>query len=170
MDLYPYLYSLGIRYLMDTRYPPTHYNFSIQHQTTILSYFKIIIISAASNNNFSTKQFGMDKKKWKIRIFDNILNLDGPHIRYPLGTIWILDIYTSEKIICGYLIISITIPADTKHNNSYKHFRRPGLFSAVYTRPSKISPYFRRHYEAAENSLIFGGCVSHRQKYGYNNV
>jgi hypothetical protein len=50
------------------------------------------------------------------------------------------------------------------HNNSYRHFRRPWLFSAAYTWPPKISPYFRRHYEAVENSLIFGGCVSRRRK------
>jgi hypothetical protein len=44
-----------------TRYPPAHYNFSIQLQTTILSHFKIIIIPATSNDNFSTKQHVMDK-------------------------------------------------------------------------------------------------------------
>jgi hypothetical protein len=49
MDLYPYPYS------------PAHYNFSIQHQTTILLHFKIIIILAASNDNFTTKQHVMDK-------------------------------------------------------------------------------------------------------------
>jgi hypothetical protein len=38
MDIYPY--PSGIRYPVDTRNPPAHYNFSIQHQTTILSYFK----------------------------------------------------------------------------------------------------------------------------------
>jgi hypothetical protein len=43
------------------------------------------------------------------------------------------------------------------HNNSYRHFRRPLLFSAAYTWPPKISPYFRRLFQAAENSLIFGG-------------
>jgi hypothetical protein len=55
------------------------------------------------------------------------------------------------------------------HNNSYRHFQRPLLFSAAYTRPPKISPYFRRLFKAAENSLIFGGCVRRRRKYGYNN-
>jgi hypothetical protein len=62
MDMYPYPYPPGIRYPMDTRYPPAHYNFSIHHQTTILSHFKIIIILAVSNDNFSTKQHVMDKK------------------------------------------------------------------------------------------------------------
>jgi hypothetical protein len=61
MDLYPYTYLLGIRYPMDTRYPPVHYNFSNHHKTTILSYFKIIIIPAASNDNFNTKQHVIDK-------------------------------------------------------------------------------------------------------------
>jgi hypothetical protein len=61
MGLYPYPYPPGIRYPVDTRYPPTHYNFSIQHQTTILSYFEIIIITVASNDNFSIKQHVMDK-------------------------------------------------------------------------------------------------------------
>jgi hypothetical protein len=49
------------------------------------------------------------------------------------------------------------------HNNSYRHFRRPWLFSAAYTRPPKISPYFWRHYETAENSVIFGGQGSGRE-------
>jgi hypothetical protein len=40
MDLYPYPYLSGIRYPANTRYPSAHYNFSIQHQTTILSNFK----------------------------------------------------------------------------------------------------------------------------------
>jgi hypothetical protein len=84
IDLYLYTYSPGIRYPVDTRYPPDHYNFSIQHQTTILSYFKIIIIQAASNDNFSTKQYVMDKN-CKMRIYDNILNPDASHVRYPLG-------------------------------------------------------------------------------------
>jgi hypothetical protein len=55
------------------------------------------------------------------------------------------------------------------HNSSYRHFRRPLLFSAAYTWPSKISPYFRRLFQAAENSLIFGGPSPGRRKYGYNN-
>ena len=61
MDLYPYPYPSGIRYPADTRYPPAHYNFSIQQQTIILSHFKIIIAPEASNDNFSTKQYVMDK-------------------------------------------------------------------------------------------------------------
>jgi hypothetical protein len=61
MDLYPYPYPLGIRYPVDTRYPPAHYNFSIKHQTTILLHFKIIIIPITLNDNFSTKQHVMDK-------------------------------------------------------------------------------------------------------------
>jgi hypothetical protein len=62
MDVYPYPYPPGIRYPVDTRYPPTHYNFSIKHQTTFLLHFKIIIILIALNDNFSTKQDVMDKK------------------------------------------------------------------------------------------------------------
>jgi hypothetical protein len=62
MDLYPYPYPPGIRYLVDTRYPPAHYNFSIKHQTTNLLHFKIIIIPIALNDNFSTKLHVMDKK------------------------------------------------------------------------------------------------------------
>jgi hypothetical protein len=42
-------------------YQDTHYNFSIQHQTIILSHFKNNYHSAASNDNFSTKQHAMDK-------------------------------------------------------------------------------------------------------------
>jgi hypothetical protein len=61
MDLYPYPYPPGIRYPVDTHYPPAHYNFSIKHQTTILLHFKIIIILIALNDNFSTKQHVMDK-------------------------------------------------------------------------------------------------------------
>jgi hypothetical protein len=61
MDLYPYPYPPGIRYPVDTRYPPAYYNFSIKHQTTILLHFKIIIIPIALNDNFSTKQHVMDK-------------------------------------------------------------------------------------------------------------
>jgi hypothetical protein len=61
LNSYPYPYPPDIRYPMDIRYPLTHYNFSIQHQTTILSHFKIIIIPAASNDNFTTKQYVMDK-------------------------------------------------------------------------------------------------------------
>jgi hypothetical protein len=77
--LVPAGYPLSDRY----RYPPVHYNFSIQHQTIFLSHFKISIIPAASNNDFSTKHV-MDKN-WKMRIYDNILNSDGPHVRYPFG-------------------------------------------------------------------------------------
>jgi hypothetical protein len=40
MDLYSYPYPSGICYPADTRYPHAHYNFNIQHQTTILSHFK----------------------------------------------------------------------------------------------------------------------------------
>jgi hypothetical protein len=61
MDLYPYPYPPGIYYPVDTRYRPTDYNFNIQHQTTIVSHFEIIIIPAALNDNFSTKQYVMDK-------------------------------------------------------------------------------------------------------------
>jgi hypothetical protein len=61
MDLYPYPYPPGIRYPVDTRYPPAYYNFSIKHQTTILLHFKIIIIPIALNDNFSTKQPVVDK-------------------------------------------------------------------------------------------------------------
>jgi hypothetical protein len=61
MDLYPYPYPSGIRYRVDTRYPAVHYNFSIQHQTTILPHFKKIIIPSTSNDNFSTKQHVLDK-------------------------------------------------------------------------------------------------------------
>jgi hypothetical protein len=46
---------------VDTRYPPAHYNFSIEHQTTIFLHFKIIIIPIALNDDFSTKQHVMDK-------------------------------------------------------------------------------------------------------------
>jgi hypothetical protein len=53
MDMYPYLYTSGIRYPVDTRYPPAHYNFSIEHQITILLYFKIIIIPIALNDNLA---------------------------------------------------------------------------------------------------------------------
>jgi hypothetical protein len=61
MDLYPYPYPSGIRYPVDIRYPPAHYNFNIKHQTTILLHFKIIIIPITLNDNFSTKQHVMDK-------------------------------------------------------------------------------------------------------------
>jgi hypothetical protein len=61
MDLYLYSYPSGIRYPVDICYPPVHYNFSIKHQTTILLYFKIIIISITLNDNFSIKQHVMDK-------------------------------------------------------------------------------------------------------------
>jgi hypothetical protein len=61
MDLYPYPYPPGIRYIVDTRYPPAHYNFSIKHQTTKLLNFKTIIIPIALNDNFSIKQHVMDK-------------------------------------------------------------------------------------------------------------
>jgi hypothetical protein len=45
MDLHPYLYSSGgYRYLTDTRYPSVHYNFSIQHQTIILSQFNSLTL------------------------------------------------------------------------------------------------------------------------------
>jgi hypothetical protein len=50
----------AIQWIPVTR-PPAHYNFSIKHQTTILLYFKIIIILIALNDNFSTKQHVMDK-------------------------------------------------------------------------------------------------------------
>jgi hypothetical protein len=43
----------------DTHYTPVHYNFSIQHQTTIISHLKNFIILVASNENFSTKQHVM---------------------------------------------------------------------------------------------------------------
>jgi hypothetical protein len=61
MDLYPYPYPLGIRYPVNTCYPPAHYNFNIKHQTTNLLHFKIIIIPIALNENLSTKQYVMDK-------------------------------------------------------------------------------------------------------------
>jgi hypothetical protein len=53
MDLYPYPYPSGICYLADTRYPPAHYNFSIQHQQQFYHISKTIIIPAASNDNFN---------------------------------------------------------------------------------------------------------------------
>jgi hypothetical protein len=61
MDLYPYPYPPSIRYSVDIRYPPAHYNFSIKHQIKILLYFKIIIIPIALNDNLSTKQHIMEQ-------------------------------------------------------------------------------------------------------------
>jgi hypothetical protein len=84
MDLYPYPYPSGIRYPVDIRYLLVHYNFNIQHQKPISSHFKIIIIPVASNDNFSTNNMAWMKNK-KMRIYDNILNPNGPHVRYPLG-------------------------------------------------------------------------------------
>jgi hypothetical protein len=43
------------------------------------------------------------------------------------------------------------------HNNSYRHFRWPVLFSAARLWPPKIGQYFRQHLRAAENKVIFGG-------------
>jgi hypothetical protein len=55
-----------------------------------------------------------------MRIYDNILNPDGSNVRYPLGNghgYWIS--IPTKKYIRGYLIISITIPADTKFNHTH---------------------------------------------------
>jgi hypothetical protein len=53
MDMYPYPYPPGIRYPVDTRYPPAHYKFSNKQQKTISSHFEIIIILVASNDNLA---------------------------------------------------------------------------------------------------------------------
>jgi hypothetical protein len=53
-----------------------------------------------------------------MRIKDNILNPDGPHFRYPLGNeygYWMS--IPAKKNIHGYLIISITVPVDTKFHH-----------------------------------------------------
>jgi hypothetical protein len=84
MDLYPYSYPPGICYSTNIHYPPTHYNISIQHQTTILSQFNNLIIPTSSNNNFNTKQHVMDRN-WNMWIWDNVLNPEGPRVTYPLG-------------------------------------------------------------------------------------
>jgi hypothetical protein len=67
MDLYPYPYPSGIRYPADTRYPPAHYNFSINIKQQFYHFSKIIIIPSSLNDNFSTNQHAVDKN-CKIRI------------------------------------------------------------------------------------------------------
>jgi hypothetical protein len=84
MDLYPYTYSLGIRYPADINYPSAYYNNSIQYQTTILLHFKKksfqsyqMIILTPNNISWIKLIF--------LEIYNDVLNLDDPYVRYSSG-------------------------------------------------------------------------------------
>jgi hypothetical protein len=79
-SLHPYPYPAGICYPMDICYPSAHYNFIVQHQITILSQFNYFIILAGIKQYFHCPT---TCHRWKMEIWDSVLNLGGLHVIYP---------------------------------------------------------------------------------------
>jgi hypothetical protein len=127
-----------------------------------------VVCAIALNCSYQGLQNGQERKEFlsdSCECFDVPFFSLSPPYTSMVGLVTIVPLHweyykdNKRKGYVGYNVISPCCSLVMYHNNSYRHFRRPQLFSAARPWPPKITYYFRRHSVAVENSSLFSAAV-----------